>query len=218
VTTTDTTATAAPDTAKPLPAYTGADTVCVMCSHPSAYTRYQSERYRVLREVNGRPERHARLTARLERQCQNCDYQWDEALNPAPAVRTATVEDMATALQHSHQGWALDLSPGCAEHMADALLRMFHVQVRPDHPLWKQHVAPRPLLAVPADVVTLTDPAISPLPIVVTAPGDRPQPTVENRPAPPGTVAPVPPHEKPQPPEDAPAPVLDPLNEIATGS
>ncbi|WP_284576696.1 hypothetical protein [Streptomyces sp. 2P-4] len=155
MTITDTTATTVPDTAEPLPAYTGADTVCVMCSHTSAFTRYQAERFRVLREFNGKVERYAHLTARLERQCQNCDYQWDEALNP-PAVPAAP--------------------------------------------------APRPLLAVPADVATLTDPVrTATVPVVVTAPEDRPQPTVEHLPAPSSTVAPVPLHEKPQAPATAPA-------------
>ncbi|MFD5788635.1 hypothetical protein ACFWH1_18680 [Streptomyces sp. NPDC127037] len=35
-------------------------------------------------DYNGRTEMRGPLPERLERQCERCDYQWDEALNPSP--------------------------------------------------------------------------------------------------------------------------------------
>ncbi|MGW5930530.1 hypothetical protein ACWF2L_30510 [Streptomyces anulatus] len=188
-----------PAPADPLPPYSGTDTVCAMCSHTSAYTRFQAERHRVMREFNGVVRRHATLTARLERQCERCDYQWDEAPNPAPGIRPATAAEIAEALQNAHQGWALDLSSGCAGHMAEELMHMLDLYVRPDHPLWKQQHAPRPPLIAPADVDLLTDPAqTATVPIFVDAPERRPQAAPEARPNPIGPVTPVPLHDKSQ--------------------
>ncbi|GGZ23722.1 hypothetical protein GCM10010387_16170 [Streptomyces inusitatus] len=172
----DTASVPPPDFA-PLPPFSGDDTVCVMCSHPEAFTVFRPSVARLLvEEYNGRTERRGPLPARLERQCQRCDYQWDEALNPSLGPRPATLDDIALALQHAHQGWALDLSPECAEHMAEALLRMFHLHVRPDHLLWAQGP---PLLLIPADVAEAARQQLDPhltaqVPIAVPPPAPAP--------------------------------------------
>ncbi|MET9321932.1 hypothetical protein ABZX75_17320 [Streptomyces sp. NPDC003038] len=142
MTQTDTVTTPAPEQAGgPLPPYSGRETLCAKCSNLEAYTRFQPAiGHPRTEEYNGRLERRGPLPERLERQCERCDYQWDEALNPAPGVRPATVQEIAYALQQSHAGWALDLSPECAQYMAGQLAEMLHLLVRLDHPMW----LPRP--------------------------------------------------------------------------
>jgi hypothetical protein len=191
-----------PAPAEPLPPYSGTDALCAMCSHARASTRFQSERHRVMREFNGIVGRHATLTARLERQCERCDYQWDEALNPpteTEPVRAADVADLVHAFGIACQGYAVDLHPQLAEHMAGILLELLIVDVRTDHPAWTATAPARPVLAIPADVDLLTDPAhTATVPIFIDAPERRPQPAPEARPAPTGPVTPVPLHDKPQ--------------------
>ncbi|WP_371799101.1 hypothetical protein OG963_14870 [Streptomyces sp. NBC_01707] len=167
---------------EPLPPYSGEEAVCVKCANPEAYTRYRPACSRGMEEHNGRLRRGP-LPERLERCCQRCDYTWDEALQPAPGVRPATLAELAWALGQAHRPYALDLSPGCAEHMAHRLLEMTHVLVRADHPAWQPT---KPLLVPPAQVpepdAHLTSgvaivpheqpliPAEQPLPLVHTAP------------------------------------------------
>ncbi|MFI0827219.1 hypothetical protein ACH4Q7_22500 [Streptomyces roseolus] len=118
----------------PLPPYTGDDATCAKCAFPEARTRYRKAgSYRddemTLFGPSPRPER-------LERECLRCDYVWDEALNPPdapePIGRELTITELADALSASHQGWALDLSPELAAHMAVGLLRTLDVRTRPD--------------------------------------------------------------------------------------
>lgn len=184
-----------PDPVEVLPPYSGPDTECVKCSNGEAFTRYRPAIGRHLADRNGVTALRNRLPERLERQCQRCDFEWDEALEPAPGVRRATVADVAHALLHSHTGWALDLSSGCAEHMAAVLLEMLHVHVRPEHPGWKP--VPARLLVPPAAAPDPADTAqVAAVPIVVQAEQDRPQPRAEQRPA---AVSPVLLQEKPVP-------------------
>ncbi|MFJ5890358.1 hypothetical protein [Streptomyces californicus] len=106
----------------------------------------------VLEDFNGKPRRGP-LPERLERECVRCDFAWDEALRPpgrAAEAQPATVEDLAYALARSHEGQALDLSPGCAEHMARQLLDMLSVTLRLGHPVWRApQAAPLPVAPVP---------------------------------------------------------------------
>ncbi|MFD3978326.1 hypothetical protein ACFWR6_07035 [Streptomyces griseus] len=135
-----------------LPPFTGDDAVCPKCSHFEMLTRYRpAKSSQVVEEFNGKPRRGP-LPERLERECGRCDFAWDEALlSPAVAAATppATVEDLAYALAHSHNGWALDLSPECAEHMARQLLDMLDIVIRPDHQVWHRPLT-GPLLVPPA--------------------------------------------------------------------
>ncbi|MFJ2206003.1 hypothetical protein [Streptomyces microflavus] len=192
-----TTAPATVPVPEPLPPYSGDDPLCAMCSHDLAYTQFRAEQVRAQREFNGRMERHAVFPARLERQCKRCEYQWDEALNPPPGpepARPATVAEISEALQNAHQGWALDLSPDCAEHMAGILLDLLFIDVRTDHPAWAKPARSRPLLAPPAAPAD-PDPALtSPLPIA--APDqEQPQPPTARPPV--ATFgAPIPLHQK----------------------
>ncbi|MFJ3100324.1 hypothetical protein [Streptomyces sp. NPDC086835] len=104
-----------------LPPYSGPDTLCPKCSHDQAITRYRAEGEHGTDEHS--PFGRSRRGERLERQCWSCDYVWDEALNPpAGDPRLIDVPTLARALQEAHAGWALDLSPECAEHMARQLL------------------------------------------------------------------------------------------------
>ncbi|WNI20350.1 hypothetical protein [Actinacidiphila sp. ITFR-21] len=130
-----------------LPPYTGEMSPCAKCANPEAFTRYRPALGHGLLEVNGVMTRGP-LPERLERTCQRCDYQWDEALAPAPGTRPAAAEEFARALEQSHAGWALDLSPECAEHMAARLLEVMAVRVPLDFPAgWG--AGPRPLFAAP---------------------------------------------------------------------
>lgn len=200
VTHTDTTTPPARVQAESLPPYSGDDTTCVMCSHPAALTAYRPACTRTTVEFNGRSTPRGPLPERLERSCQRCDYKWDEALNPATdtGARPAGVLDLALALQHAHQGWALDLPPEVAEHLAVALLGMFHIHVRPGQPVWMQP-APRPFVALPPDVVRQQlDPSLTP-----QVPAARPEAAPAPAPAPAPASAPAP---GPAP-ASAPAPV-----------
>ncbi|WP_019548574.1 hypothetical protein [Streptomyces sulphureus] len=70
------------DQTEALPPYSGEETPCPKCRYPEAYTLYRSATQAVLDEFNGRLQRRGPLPERLERQCQRCDYAWDEALVP----------------------------------------------------------------------------------------------------------------------------------------
>ncbi|WNI31477.1 hypothetical protein [Streptomyces sp. ITFR-6] len=131
-----------------LPPFSGESTVCVKCSDSEAFTRFRPACPRGLWEYNGRTDMRGPLPERLERQCQRCDFQWDEALNPTPGARPATNQEIAYALQQSHAGWALDLSAECAAYMAHQLTEMLHLLVRLDHPMWLPRPG-RPLLVPP---------------------------------------------------------------------
>ncbi|WP_439082125.1 hypothetical protein [Streptomyces sp. WL006] len=139
-----------------LPPFTGEGAVCPKCSHPETFTHYRpSMSSQVLEDFNGKPRRGP-LPERLERECVRCDFAWDEALRPpgqAAEAQPATVEDLAYALAHSHEGRALDLSSDCAEHMARRLLDMLTVNLRLDHHMWHTpHAAPLP--AAPVSVAS----------------------------------------------------------------
>jgi hypothetical protein len=173
-----------------LPPFSGEDTECVKCSHPEAFTAYRPAVHHAVEEFNGQVRRGP-LPERLERRCQRCDFQWDEALQQSCGVHPATAADIVAALQLAHQGWALDLSPECAEHMAAGLLEMFLVHVRPGHPVWAKALAPRPLLVPPAEPVPVDQPPAAAVPISMPH-----QPTTT-------TVVPL--QEMPQPPAGHPA-------------
>ncbi|MFZ4266549.1 hypothetical protein [Streptomyces arboris] len=194
MTDTITAATAATPVPEPLPPYSGEDALCAMCSHDLAYTYFRAERVRVQREFNGRLERHHVFPARLERQCKRCEYQWDEALNPPPGpepARPATLADLVDAIGISCQGYAADLHPQLAEHMAGILLDLLFVDVRTDHPAWTKPARSRPLLAPPAAPAD-PDPALtSPVPMAIMDQQDQPQPPTR-----PTFGAPIPLHDK----------------------
>ncbi len=64
--------------------------------------------------------------------------------NDPPDVSAA---ELGHALEESHDGWALDLSPECAQALAEQLLKRYHVSPRP---------------AVPGDTGTLPRDTVSP--------------------------------------------------------
>ncbi|WP_434593404.1 hypothetical protein [Streptomyces sp. A5-4] len=157
MTQTDTTGPAtAEQPAVQLPPFSGDETVCAMCSNLEAFTAYRPACLDVIEEFNNRLVRRGPLPKRLERRCQRCDFQWDEALNPAPGVRIASVHEIAYALEQSHAGWALDLSPECAQYMAHRLTEMLHLLVRLDHPMWLPRPT-RPLLVTPETAAVIRE-------------------------------------------------------------
>ncbi|MFD3844761.1 hypothetical protein ACFWVB_02575 [Streptomyces microflavus] len=178
--------TAEPATVTPLPPYSSPDVKCAKCSNQGAFTKYRDALGRpFLEEHNGTTVYRGPLPERLERACERCDYTWDEALQPAvPELRPATIADVVHALEQSHSGWALNISPGLTEHMADALLAMLQIDVRTDHPVWQPAPAQPPLLA-PVPGARNTDPEA----VAVFVPGPQ-QPglptnwVADNRPAP----------------------------------
>ncbi|MCY0957681.1 hypothetical protein [Streptomyces sp. H27-H5] len=122
------------------PSYTGEETPCPKCAHDTAITRYRrrgehstQDRQTFMPSVKGE---------RLERQCWRCDYCWDEAVAPptGPAPHDVTPDTLARLLEASHAGWALDLSPACAEHMAGALLAVLNIRHRHDAPPADDHL------------------------------------------------------------------------------
>ncbi|WP_202234458.1 hypothetical protein [Actinacidiphila reveromycinica] len=133
-----------------LPPFSGEETECVKCSHLDAFTRFRPACPRGLWEYNGRTDMRGPLPERLERQCQRCDYQWDEALNPAPGTRAATTKDIAYALTTAARRWTVELHPGLSAQMASELVEMLHVLVRLDHPMWLPRPG-RPLAVPPAE-------------------------------------------------------------------
>ncbi|MFD4315046.1 hypothetical protein [Streptomyces sp. NPDC058548] len=135
-----------------LPPFSGEETTCAKCSNFEARTTYRPAIAYKLMEFNGRMVPRGPLPERLERECRQCDYTWDEALHPAPGVRPTTVAELAWALSWSHRGWALDLPPELAEHMAQQLMELTHVMIRADHPAW-QPAGLIPLLAIPDGLI-----------------------------------------------------------------
>ncbi|MEU6628384.1 hypothetical protein ABZ905_08830 [Streptomyces parvus] len=174
-----------------LPPFTGDDAVCPMCSHFETLTRYRPAKGMVVEDFNGKPRRGP-LPERLERECGRCDFAWDEALLPpaqAAATPPATVEDLAFALACSHEGWALDLSQECAEHMARQLLDMLNVTLRLGHHVWHiPQVTPAP--AAPAAPLL-----VAPAAKVMEQTGTHLT-----------SAVPIPLHERPLIPADAPHP------------
>ncbi|MFB8347983.1 hypothetical protein [Streptomyces niveus] len=156
--------TAAPKTEQPevlLPPFSGDETECAMCSNLEAFTVFRPATAHVIEEFNGRLERRGPLPKRLERRCQRCDYQWDEALNPSPCVRPATAQEIGYALTQAGRRWAVDLDPGLVTQMAFDLAEMLHVLVRLDHPMWLAHpgrplLVPPPAAGIPEDSTGLT--------------------------------------------------------------
>jgi hypothetical protein len=71
-----------PDPTPALPPFSGDDAVCIQCSHPEAITTYRPACGHLMEEYNGKLRRLTNAPARLERRCERCDFQWDEALNP----------------------------------------------------------------------------------------------------------------------------------------
>ncbi|MEU6929009.1 hypothetical protein AB0A05_07575 [Streptomyces sp. NPDC046374] len=154
-----------------LPPFSGDEAACVKCSNLGAFTVYRLAVLRlVTEEFNGQLERRGPLPERLERRCQRCDFQWDEALNPAPGVRTATVDEIAYALETATKPYAVDLHPELASYMAKRLTESLHLTVRTDHPMWLPRPG-RPLLVPPAGPVEPDPKATAQVPIPLQ---DRP--------------------------------------------
>ncbi|MFF4292163.1 hypothetical protein ACFY0N_00735 [Streptomyces vinaceus] len=159
---------------QPLPPYSGAETACIKCSYLEAFTRYRPACQRSADEFNG-ALRRGPLPERLERSCGRCDFQWDEALAPAPAaaVRPATIGELAHAIQ---QCSPYPVHPEAADHAARRMQEVLFAQVRTDHPMWAppqpQPVVPgRPSLLVAPDQPTRPIPQVpnptSAVPLIV---------------------------------------------------
>ncbi|MEW2068431.1 hypothetical protein [Streptomyces sp. NPDC007346] len=129
-----------PDAA--LPPFSGDNPLCGKCSHVDAYTDYRAAgEYSSNERPRSAPSPKGE---RLERTCGRCGFIWDEALVPpgelidSPLPDTAvTVAELAEALQESHAGWPLGLSPACAEAAAEQLLdrlRVYHRTGTPASP------------------------------------------------------------------------------------
>lgn len=77
---------------RPLPPYSGDDATCIKCSNVGARTTYR----RFGEPGYGQVGVAANFPERLERECNRCDYRWNEALNP-PAHNGPTVRECAEA-------------------------------------------------------------------------------------------------------------------------
>ncbi|MFM9590764.1 hypothetical protein ACKI16_29680 [Streptomyces scabiei] len=125
-----------PITAAPtLPAYSGPDAVCPKCLHEGAFTHYQAATTRTtLVERNGTTEYRGPLPEHHQRQCERCDYTWDEDL--AIDADGMTVEALAHAL-HRACPHPVELDRDAREDTARELLQMLRITARPEHPLWQ---------------------------------------------------------------------------------
>ncbi|MFH8792230.1 hypothetical protein [Streptomyces sp. NPDC017941] len=65
---------------KPLPPYSGNNPTCIKCAHTGAATRHRAAGEHGSDDLAtyGPSDKGERL----ERECDRCDYVWDEALNP----------------------------------------------------------------------------------------------------------------------------------------
>lgn len=118
-----------------LPPHSGEETACSKCSNSGAYTRYRpAQALMLVTEWNGQLERRGPLTERLERECKNCDFKWDEALCPPGCGMT--VEALAHAVDNATP-YPVELHPEVCTYIARYLLDCLHVSARPDHPLWQ---------------------------------------------------------------------------------
>ncbi|MFF4388541.1 hypothetical protein ACFY0G_17440 [Streptomyces sp. NPDC001552] len=176
-----------------LPPYSGSESACAKCNYPEAFTRYRPALrpgLRIPEEFNG-TSRRGPLRERLERACERCDFQWDEDLvsAPAPALRPATVGELAHAIQ---QCSPYPVHPQAAEHAARRLQEVLHAEVRTDHPMWAPApppVAPpapaRPPVLVAADAPTRAFPHLTSGAALINP--ER----IENAPGPVGPVSPL---------------------------
>lgn len=148
-----------------LPPYSDTETTCPKCAHGLAHTAYRSaagSRPILLVEWNGATVHRGPLPERLERECQRCGFQWDEALCP-PACGM-TVEALAYAVDNATP-YPVDLDAEVCTYIARYLLGCLYVEARPDHPLW-QYSAGRP------------SPPVHPQP-AETCPASAPAPALE---------------------------------------
>ncbi|MER8090713.1 hypothetical protein ACFVZR_37030 [Streptomyces sp. NPDC058316] len=113
-----------------LPPYSGEWTPCPKCDYDRALTRYRAAGEHSTRDRQ--TFRPSTKGERLERECERCDYAWDEALSPSPTADRGPVTPgrLAQALAEASKGYALDLSPGCADAMAEQLLEWLLIHER----------------------------------------------------------------------------------------
>lgn len=124
-----------------LPPYSGPEACCAKCSNRGAYTQHRDAvaPEMLLRSDSGRLRRGP-LPERLERQCERCDFQWDESLCPPGCGMT--VEALAHAV-HNATPYPVELDREVRTYVARYLLECLHITARPEHPLW-QYDAGRP--------------------------------------------------------------------------
>lgn len=116
-----------------LPPYSGDETTCAKCAHGTARTTYRPARVMRIHLDEDRV-RSGLLPERLERECERCEYRWDEALcPPGPGM---TVDALAHALAHAVP-FPLELPPEALDYTARMLLTMVVVDARPDHRVWQ---------------------------------------------------------------------------------
>ncbi|MFD7185522.1 hypothetical protein ACFV90_36870 [Streptomyces sp. NPDC059904] len=83
-----------------LPPFSGDSPTCPKCGNVGATTRYRAASPRMLWDWNDATGMRGQLPERLERECDRCDWHWDEALvdQPAhdgPSVAECTANDRA---------------------------------------------------------------------------------------------------------------------------
>lgn len=71
------------DQPETLPPFSGDEATCPKCGHEGAFTRFRSARPRSLWDWNDTSIMRGPLPERLQRECQRCDFLWDEALATA---------------------------------------------------------------------------------------------------------------------------------------
>jgi DNA-directed RNA polymerase subunit M/transcription elongation factor TFIIS len=70
-----------------LPPFSGDTPTCAKCGHKEASTRFRSARPRAIwHDWNDATIMRGPLPERLERECDRCEFQWDEALNQPPSA------------------------------------------------------------------------------------------------------------------------------------
>jgi hypothetical protein len=73
------------DQPETLPPFSGDEPACPKCGHKGASTRYRNARPRALWNTwNDEIVMRGPLPERLQRECERCDFLWDEALAGAP--------------------------------------------------------------------------------------------------------------------------------------
>lgn len=117
-----------------LPPYSGEQTPCPKCSYPTARTTHRPAVAFVRIQRSNGSWTKGPLPERLERECERCDFQWDEALCPPGCGMTA--EALAHAIDNATP-YPVELHAEVCAFMARYLLDCLHVTARPDHPLWQ---------------------------------------------------------------------------------
>lgn len=112
-----------------LPPFSGEISFCSKCANLEAFTWYRPAERRHLGEWNGQREMRGPLPGRLERQCQRCNFQWEEALVSTTASATELDKEELARLLTAAMPNLLEYT-GDGAHVAARLLEIVEVRRR----------------------------------------------------------------------------------------